>query len=265
MPSLTTRDLFVLQKIHDPEAGLSAPLLIDDSLPKDPHVTDPATYQAVSNRERGIVSSIQKIELRIAGQKTPSTPSLLAEYLECIQNLDALIDEYPKYASARNNRAQALRRVYGDGILVVAEAPSLGEAVPLDLSPPDQTVLAAGNTILSDLSISTSLLTPPTSFAAISPQAAKTLSQAYTQRGALYHFTAKKLSVRGAQLKLSATRAEAKWKKIDFEEHASRDFMIGGRYGNEIAKALAVSVNPTAKLCGDMVREVMKKEYASAT
>ena len=58
---------------------------------------------------------------------------------------------------------------------------------------------------------------------------------------------------------------EAQWKTIEFEEHASRDFMMGGRYGNEIAKALAVSANPTAKLCGEMVREAMRKEYAGAT
>jgi len=48
---------------------------------------------------------------------------------------------------------------------------------------------------------------------------------------------------------------------VDFEDAASRDFVMGGRYGNEVAKALAVSSNPTAKLCGDMVREAMKREY----
>ena len=48
----------------------------------------------------------------------------------------------------------------------------------------------------------------------------------------------------------------------EWEENASRDFMVGGRYGNEVAKALAVAANPTAKLCGEMVREAMKKEYA---
>ena len=52
--------------------------------------------------------------------------------------------------------------------------------------------------------------------------------------------------------------------EIDFEEAASRDFALGGRYGNEIAKGLAVSTNPTAKLCGQMVREAMKKEYGPA-
>jgi hypothetical protein len=42
---------------------------------------------------------------------------------------------------------------------------------------------------------------------------------------------------------------------------ASRDFMLGGRYGNQIAKALAVATNPTAKLCGSIVQEAMSKEF----
>jgi len=62
-------------------------------------------------------------------------------------------------------------------------------------------------------------------------------------------------------LRIGASRREAKWSVVGFEENASRDFMMGGRYGNEIAKALAVSANPTAKLCGEMVREAMRKEY----
>lgn len=49
---------------------------------------------------------------------------------------------------------------------------------------------------------------------------------------------------------------------MEFEEHASRDFMMGGRLGNEVAKQMAVVANPTAKLCGDMVREAMRKEFA---
>jgi hypothetical protein len=41
--------------------------------------------------------------------------------------------------------------------------------------------------------------------------------------------------------------------------------MLGGRYGNEIARALAVSANPTAKLCGEMVREALRKEFGGGT
>ncbi len=51
---------------------------------------------------------------------------------------------------------------------------------------------------------------------------------------------------------------------MEFEESASRDFTMGGRYGNEVAKALAVASNPTAKLCGAMVKEAMRKEYGLA-
>lgn len=263
MPSLTTHDLSILEKIKDPEAGPSAPLLIDDSLPRDPHIPDPNTYQEVSSREREIISSFQEIELRIAGLKPTSSQSPLSEYLNFVKRLDGLIEEYPKYASARNNRAQSLRRIYDDGILVeLPEPQSSDESIALDTSPSDSTLLAASTTILTDLSTAISLLTPLTPFAAISPQAAKTLSQAYTQRGAVYHLTAKRLSLKEAKLRVDESRLEAQWKTVDFEEHASRDFMMGGRYGNEIAKALAVSANPTAKLCGEMVKEAMRKEYA---
>lgn len=69
---------------------------------------------------------------------------------------------------------------------------------------------------------------------------------------------------KGGVLNVDQGRAEVGWEKIDFEEAASRDFALGGRYGNEVAKGLAVSTNPTAKLCGQMVREAMKKEYGPA-
>lgn len=59
-------------------------------------------------------------------------------------------------------------------------------------------------------------------------------------------------------------RKEVQWSKMEFEAAASRDFALGGRYGNEIAKGLAVATNPTAKLCGQIVREAMKKEYGPA-
>jgi hypothetical protein len=156
----------------------------------------------------------------------------------------------------RETIAQALRRIYGDGILVKGIAKSLPEeAEPLDPSASDQALISASNTILSDLTIAISLLTPTNPFSPLSSQAAKTLSQAYTQRGAIYHLTGKHLSHKGAELRIDPSRKEAAWKTVDFEENASRDFMMGGRYGTVIT-------NPTAKLCGEMVREAMRKEYA---
>ncbi|CZR53786.1 uncharacterized protein PAC_03667 [Phialocephala subalpina] len=268
-PSLTIHDLSILQKIADPESGPSAPLLLDTSLPKDPHYHDSRKYSTITQTERSILSSIQQTELQIAGLKpSPTDPSLgsaLSSYQTAIRQLNTLISTYPKYASARNNRAQALKRVYGDAVLVrrPKDAPRIAqEAPPLEHSGSESELLEAGNRILDDLSQAIALLTPATPFSPLSPTAAKTLSQAYTQRGALYHLTAKYFSQNGVKLRIDEGRRERTWSVVDFEEQASRDFMIGGRLGNEVAKQMAVVANPTAKLCGDMVREAMRKEYA---
>ncbi|KAF8857562.1 hypothetical protein BDZ45DRAFT_674613 [Acephala macrosclerotiorum] len=269
MASLTTHDLSILQKIADPESGPSAPLLIDASLPKDPHYQDPQTYSTITQTERLIISSIQQTELQIAGLRPSSTdPSLdsaLSNYQTAIKQLNDLISSYPMYASARNNRAQGLRRVYGDSVLIrrLPDSPRIAQEAPaLQTSTSESELLEAGNQILDDLSQAITLLTPTTSFSPLSPTAAKTLSQAYTQRGALYHLTAKSFSQKGVELKIDENRREKSWSVVDFEEQASRDFMMGGRLGNEVAKQMAVVANPTAKLCGDMVREAMRKEYA---
>lgn len=254
--SLTTRDLNVLEKIKDPESDPSRGVLLDRTLSKDPHITDPDVYEAVAASEREIIFGMQQLELQLAGLRQMSDKDPIAAYKECITKLTDMISAYPSYASARNNRAQASRRLYGDGLLL-GSAP--GSLQPLIRNPDRQERVAAASRTLADLDASISLLTPPTPFAALSPQAAKTLSMAFTQRAAVYHTTSKLLT--SSNLDLDDSRKEASWTKLEFEEAASRDFAMGGRYGNEIAKGLAVSTNPTAKLCGQIVREAMKKEY----
>jgi hypothetical protein len=265
--TLTRHDLSILEKIKDPESAPSSPLLIDDSLPRDPHITDPLKYSIITQREREIISLIQSLELQVAGLKpTSSSSSPLTHYLFAVKDLDTLITSCPNYASARNNRAQALRRIYGDGILVSNSTLQKNEDVPvLDPNPSDAVLITASTTILRDLSTAITLLTPTTPFTSLSPQAAKTLSQAYTQRGAFYHLTSKKLCLKGSELRIDPERKEARWSVVEFEENASKDFMRGGRYGNEIARNLAVGTNPVAKLCGEMVREAMRKEYAGGS
>jgi len=44
------------------------------------------------------------------------------------------------------------------------------------------------------------------------------------------------------------------------EELASHDFQDGGKFGNEVARQMAVMTNPYAKMCGAIVKEAMKKE-----
>ncbi|KAF9869338.1 hypothetical protein CkaCkLH20_13205 [Colletotrichum karsti] len=254
--SLSRHDVHVLDKIKDPESDPSANVLLDPSLPRDPQMTDTTVYERVIQKEREIILSMQQLELQMAGLRPRTFTEPVQEYKVLLSKLDDFISEYPNYASARNNRVQALRRLYGDTMLL-SGAPPLSQRL---IENPDSVEIGHQSKLaLDDIEKSISLLTPRNMFGAMSPQAAKTLSLAYTQRAAIYHMTAK--SVPGLQVHVDQSRQEANWSKLDFEEAASRDFAMGGRYGNEIAKGLAVSTNPTAKLCGQMVREAMKKEY----
>ncbi|KAF2969900.1 hypothetical protein GQX73_g3720 [Xylaria multiplex] len=256
--SLSRRDFNVLEKIKDPEANPVAAVMVDPNLPKDPNVTDTSVYERVSQKEREIVVAIQQIEMELAGLKSSTSTEPTNDYRRYVRELGQLISENPRYASARNNRAQALRRLYGDTIILSGRPDSKALIQGAETEEVSQAALV----VLSDLDEAISLLTPKSPFAPISPVAGKTLSQAHTQRAALYYMTSKSI---GSDVPISlGGRKEEEWSKIDFESAASRDFALGGRYGNEIAKGLAVSTNPTAKLCGQIVREAMKKEYGPA-
>ncbi|KAK4122662.1 hypothetical protein N657DRAFT_646384 [Parathielavia appendiculata] len=255
---LSRRDINVLEKIKDPESDPSLLVQVDATLPKDPHISDPEEYQKISQQERDIIVSIQELEMRQTRQQSSGAANIdiVAEYRNCVSRLGQLIQEHPQYASARNNRAQALRRLYGDAMLV-ADAPE--SLLALLHEADDAERLEAAKTALGDLDHAISLLTPKVAYSRLHPQVARTLSNAHTQRAAIYLMTSKLMGSKPASV--DAARPEASWLKLEFEERASRDFAMGGRYGNEIAKGLAVSTNPTAKLCGQMVREAMKKEY----
>ncbi|EKD16254.1 uncharacterized protein L3040_009511 [Drepanopeziza brunnea f. sp. 'multigermtubi'] len=290
---LTPHDLSILEKIKDPEASSPPRLLLDDSLARDPNIPDPSLYSQLTTREHTILSSLQQAELQIAGLEpaSPDPDSPLQQYRASVRHLGALIATHPNYASARNNRAQALRRLYGNLLLVrsfsasaspspspsclsapgtppPADRRAAASPPALDPAPSEATLLSASATVLSDLDTAIALLAPRTPATPLSPQAARTLAQAYTQRGALYHFTAKALSAAAAtppdraELRIPAGRRESRWGPVEFEEAASSDFVLGGRCGSEVAKALAVAANPTAKLCGEIVRGAMRKEFA---
>jgi hypothetical protein len=254
--SLSKHDINVLEKIKDPESNPLASVQLDPSLPRDPNITDASLYDRVSQQERQIVLAVQELEFQLAGLRPRITSAPIEEYETCVSRLVELIDEHPTYASARNNRVQAIRRLYGDAVLLTERSIASPALLP---EPNSKQKQQAGTTALADLEAAVALLSPASPVAAISPQAAKTLSLAHTQRAAIYYTTAKFLP--SNSLSIDDSRPESKWTKLDYEEAASRDFALGGHYGNEVAKGLAVSTNPTAKLCGQMVREAMKKEY----
>ena len=255
--NLSKHDINVLEKIKDPEADPMTAVIIDSSLPRDPHVTESSLYEQIVERERSIIKSIQTLEMELSQSQSLDSDEVAAKgYQTCIGELDNLISEHPNYASARNNRVQALRRLYGDAMLL---SETSGMPMPLLESPEPEDRRRAAMTALEDMELSIRLLSPPSSRGPVSPQVARTLSMAHTQRAAVYLKTSKMLPHRS--LDIDQTRPESGWSRVEFEEAASHDLALGGRYGNQIAKGLAVSVNPTAKLCGQMVREAMKKEY----
>ncbi|KFA49586.1 hypothetical protein S40293_06631 [Stachybotrys chartarum IBT 40293] len=255
--SLSQHDINVLEKIKDPESDPTAAVVIDASLPRDPYITDDALYEQVVGKERDIIRSIQQLETQLNETQSLNNDEVaIRGYQYCIAQLDHLISDHPNYASARNNRAQALRRLYGDAMLL---SQTTDMPMPLVAQPESSERRKAAATALGDLERSIVLLSPPSPKTPLSPQVVRTLSMAHTQRAAIYLKTSKMLVHRS--LDVDNVRPEAQWTRLTFEEAASQDLAMGGRYGNEIAKGLAVSVNPTAKLCGEMVREAMKKEY----
>ncbi|KAF7543256.1 hypothetical protein G7046_g10036 [Stylonectria norvegica] len=255
--SLSTRDLNVLEKINDPESNPLTGIVLDSSLPRDPNITDAGVYERVVEKERQIIRSIQRLEIQLRDLRADDGVKLATNgYRQCLSDIEEVISEHPNYASARNNRVQILRRLYGDAILV---SDTSDNPMPLVEKPDTTEKLRVAATLLKDIDVSIRLLTPPSLSSPLSPQTARTLSMAHTQRAAVYLKTAKMWLHR--PLEVDSRLAESQWTKLDFEEAASQDLALGGRYGNPIAKGLAVSVNPTAKLCGEMVREAMKKEY----
>lgn len=255
---LTQRDINVLEKMRDPDYNPAANLVLDERLPRDPHVTDPDVYDQISGRERTIIQSLRQVEADLdASQAEDAYDVAVAGYRAALAQLDDLVAAHPRYASARNNRAQIVRRLYGDKMLLpVAMSAS---AMPLVQSPSAEEKRRAAAQALGDLEVSIALLTPEALATPMAPTAARTLSSALTQRGAIYLQTGKKPA--DTELDIDASRKESTWSAYAFQEAASHDLALGGRYGNEIAKNLAVSVNPTAKLCGQIVREAMRKEY----
>lgn len=243
---LTGNDSAVLSQLFDPEATATSNVLVDPSLPDEPRFENRQVLAEIKEKEKAIVSRVEAA-LKEHERSWEQTVALDEAY----DALTGLVDAYPQCASIRNNRAQLLRLKHGDNLII----PRVSFGV-------SDKLLSRGVTVVSDLDWAISLLSPSTPLAAVSPGQCRTLAQAHTQRGALFHAASKTLSM---DIHVPYVRAPAgglaAWTSLDFEQAASRDFFVGGRYGNEVAKALAVHTNPTAKLCGQMVQEAMKREY----
>ncbi|KAJ9628176.1 uncharacterized protein PV06_00572 [Exophiala oligosperma] len=223
-PQLTKNDSSVLGALFDPESSLSSTIQIDKSLPGD---SNSSSIRRIQERERRV--------LRLVDQEKPSISNI--QY--ALSELTAIIEDEPSYASAFNNRAQVRRLLIKDADL------------------PGSPGLVAE--IFQDLARAISLATPNTIRDTVSRMDAKVLASAHTHRGYLLLMASKSERNRGMLDAVPSLKDET---RDSLEEAASRELGIGGRYGNETARQLAVKTNPYAKLCGSIVREALTKEIS---
>ena len=240
--ALTTNDSAVLQALFDAESSPSSATTIDPALPPFPANTDitPEVHDSLHIREQAIINSLQS-------QEDISRPTIQS----AIEALTALITEYPGYASAYVNRAQAFRLLAGDNSIHGDQ---------------DKSLLT--ERLLADLGRAVTLCTPASSSsssssptAAVSTVQARVLADAHTHRGYLLLQAARAKSRDDEKEEDEGGFVTGK-SGSELEELASRDFFLGGRYGNKIAQQLAVQTNPYAKMCGAIVKEAMREEVS---
>lgn len=240
MAQLSKADANIITQVFDPEGGTSrAEVVVDPALPADRRIPDTTLLSTLRTREHEAIQHIEEFEKSSRASDSARTDA----YHNALAILNQLILEFPEYGSAYNNRAQLRRWYWGDRNM---------------LCQPNASVVPerekAAEMIVQDLNRTIALTSPARPIDAVSPTQGRLLAQAYTQLGAVYYAASKDADARsGGSTSRSAD---------DFEEEASRCFYLGGLYGNEVAKAMAVHANPQAKLCGSIVKEAMRKELA---
>lgn len=243
---LSKADSKVLAQVFDPEsAPTRVEVLVNPDLPADPCILDNELLLTLKGREKDAISIIEQFE-KNAGTEQRSKD---AAYKAALAIIDSIIEAHPTYASARNNRAQLRRWRFGDRNTLCQKKSAL-----------DCEKSAAGVAAVKDLESSIELVSPSRPQDGVSPSQGRLLAQSYTQLGALYYAAFKDLDT-DAIMEVAELDGSS-WSKDRLEEEASRLFYLGGLYGNEVAKALAVHTNPHAKLCGSIVKEAMRKELA---
>ena len=270
LPHLSEKDSTILSVLFDPEstpstnASTHQHILIDPSLPPDPHI--PAELlPGIKQREAHAVLEAEAAISSDPGGESASYSVDLRTLEHALETLNKLIEDFPRYASAYNNRAQIR------GLLLRRKQAVAGEDTN---SAPEQLQLASSTspgvaTVESDLHSAITLATggggtihpfPASSpLERVSPAQAKVLQSAYNQLATLYlvFFRAAKGADADAEGQYSGDLAMS---PEHWEERASHCFRLAGRYGSELGRAMAVRTNPYARMCAGMVREVMKRE-----
>lgn len=274
LPILTKHDTQILHQLLSPGLAPVPPItnLIDPGLPP------PA-------------SSLLALEASILAPLNTACPSA-STLRTAIDALSALIIQHPNHASAYNNRAQATRLLLGDDLRVnEAVWTDLGTAIALLGGTKASSSSSSSNLETSSTSQVVVVVV------VVSKHNASVLSKAYTQRAWMLWKLAKSSPAKGTTEDSTNSPFFAEQRDFDFpkadsedniitpsskssfteqqnlpaqlrglsrndlEELASRDFTMGGRYGDESARGMAVRTSPYAKLCGQIVQEAMKGDF----
>ncbi|OJD31554.1 uncharacterized protein BKCO1_4700075 [Diplodia corticola] len=232
IPTLSSNDAKVLSALFDRESSSSASIKIAPQPPQTlPHIADSLlpTLQA-AERTAILLLNTQKPSLEDANA--------------AIRALNELIEQHPNYASTYANRAQAMRlRIEDEDRMFEDENVETTEA------------------LLADLSRAIELASPASPQDPLSSLQARLLAIAHTHRGYLLLKAAKA----AGEATLHTGPKEVRGRDKDsLEEMASREFFLGGRYGDKTAKEMAVRTNPYAKMCGAIVKQAMREEMGDA-
>lgn len=269
-PDLSSNDSAVLQALFDAESApspASSVVQADASLPPLPQIS-PSDLPDLQEREVQAIRPLQQQQSPDETDTNTTTTRPPRGAVEtAIADLGAIIAEQPEYASAYVNRAQALRML-----------------VEADLDPDsggnEEDILSSASShcaqVLDDLSRAIGLLTPDDPTAPVSPLQARILSNAHTHRAYLLYRASRSSSQTETQTETQPSSSSnddavphdlailpSHLRRLGperLEEMASWDFQQGGRYGNPVAKQLAVHTNPYAKMCGAIVRDAMRAE-----
>ncbi|CAI7651580.1 unnamed protein product [Penicillium palitans] len=220
-PSLTSNDSAVLQALFDAESSPSSGVIVDSSLPSWPSSLNISETDLASLKKRE-TDIIRKLQ----SNKSPS----LEIVQSALNDFDTLLAQHPTYPSAYTNRAQTLRLLVD---LIYGTEVGTSQAI--------------------------SLATPASPADAVSTTQGRLLADAHTHRGYLL-LKAARAKKAGSGIDEAGPERLRGLSADQLEEMASRDFFLGGRYGNKVAQQLSVQTNPYAKMCGAIVKEAMRKE-----
>ncbi|KAJ5906046.1 uncharacterized protein N7473_002962 [Penicillium subrubescens] len=254
-PSLTNNDAAVLQALFDAESSPSSGVKVDPTLPSWPAAVNisQTDLTTLKTRETQIILNLQ-------ATSTPTEETVQT----ALKELNTLLEEYPTYPPAYTNRAQTLRLLadleYNNHTTHSAKTESEPESITDEsLFTPEASDLSSK--IFADLGKAITLATPVSPADPISSVQARLLADAHTHRGYLLLKAARVKKTRpGVEVDSVGPERLRGHSADQLEEMASRDFFLGGRYGNKVAQQMAVQTNPYAKMCGAIVKEAMRKE-----